>query len=405
MTSAPTVAAAAAPGAPAPKPRLISLDALRAIVVALMIFMDHPIIGTAVPWWLLHPEWHGFRLADFIAPSFMFIVGMSMAFSARRVSAENFKDSTKVFVRRIAVLFLLGVALGFYKYSAPLFRSSLTAPFVYLRVMGVLQRIALGSLIAWPFVRKDWKWAVGAAAALMAVHTVLVLFVPAPGVLPGAWTAVPAGPASVAILERTSLSGWLDSHLWGVTHTYHASGFDPDGALGVLTVGAQVLLGLALGKWAVRDDWSGRLVVPTLAVGAAALASGVLFGQIGLPVNKYMWTASFVLVSSGLTAIAFAAMYWWIDLKGRSRGFNWLVPLGRNALLLFMGENAFSATLAIILVHGRSGRAVPLVTAIGNVMSRWMPPTVATLLFSTLEVAACVWIADALYKRKIFLKL
>lgn len=394
----------AAAAAPAPKPRIISLDVLRAIIVGLMIFMDHPIIGPAVPWWLLHPEWHGFRLADFIAPAFMFIVGMSMAFSARRVTAENYREATKVFLKRVAILFLLGLALGFYKYSAPLYRTSLTAPFTYLRVMGVLQRIAIGSLIAWPFVRKDWRWAVGAAGILLALHSALVLFVPAPGVIPSAWTAIPAGPASIAILEKTSLSGWIDTHLWGVTHTYKGSGFDPDGALGILTVGAQVLLGLALGKWVVRDEGSGRLVRPTLAAGAAVLAAGVLLGYVGLPVNKYIWTASFVLVSSGLTAISFAAMYWWIDLKGRSRGFNWLVPLGRNALLLFMAENAFSATLGIIYVHGSSGRGIPLVTAIGHVMSRYMSPTAATLLFSAVELGTFVWLADVLYRRKIFFK-
>jgi predicted acyltransferase len=384
--------------------RLISLDALRAIIVALMIGMDHPLIGASTPWWLLHPEWHGFRLADFIAPAFMFIVGMSMAFSTRKLTKETHGPATRVFVRRVVVLVLLGVALGFYKYSVPLFRVGLIAPFASLRVMGVLQRIAIGSLIAWPFVRKDWRWAVGAAGVLLAVHTVLVLFVGAPGVIPGAWTATPVGAGAVATLERTSLSGWLDTAAWGIKHTYHGSGFDPDGLLGLITVGGQVLLGLALGKWAVRDDRTGRIVLPTLACGAGVALLGVLLGQIGLPINKYIWSASFVLVSSGLAAIAWAAMYWWIDLKGNSRGFQWLVPLGRNALLLFIGENAFSATLGLILIPW-GGASVTLAALIARAMTKFMAPTAATLLFSVAEVAVCVWIAGVLYRKKLFFKL
>jgi predicted acyltransferase len=391
------------PASQATRTRLISLDAFRAIVVGLMIFMDHPLIPGAVPWWLLHPEWHGFRLADVIAPAFMFIVGMSLAFSARRLTDESHGAATRQVIKRVVILFLIGVALGFYKSNIPSFSISLMEPFNTVRVMGVLQRIAIGSAVAWVFIRKDWRWTVGAAAVLLAVHSYLLLFVPAPGVIPGAWTATPLGPQSLVVLEKTSLAAWVDTSLWGIRHTYRGVGFDPEGALGLLSVSAQVLLGLTLGKFLVKDDSSGKMLRPTLMWGAVGIVAGIMLGLTWLPINKYLWTASFVLLSSGLAAIVFAVMYWWIDLKGNTFGFRWLVPLGRNALLLYIAENAFSATLGLIAIT-RHGKTMTVASWISQVMTRYMTPTAATLLFSAVELAAFVVIAEILYRRKIFFK-
>ncbi len=387
----------------ATRPRIMSLDILRAIVVGLMIYMDHPLIAAATPWWLLHPAWNGFHLADTIAPAFMFAVGMSLAFSARKLTDENYDQVTKQFVKRVLILFAIGVALGFYKYDVSYFRISLVEPFRMLRVMGVLQRIAIGSWVAWFFIRKDWKWTLSAAAILLAIHTVLILYVHAPGVIPGAWTANPAGPGSVAVLEHTSLAGWVDKTLWGLHHTYEASGFDPDGTLGLLSVSAQILLGLTLGKFVVGDHGSGKIVRPTIALGIVGIIAGVVLGQIGLPVNKYIWTASFVLVSSGIATLAFGLLYWWLDMKGKTKGWRWLVPLGRNALLMFIGENAFAATTGLIRLDWH-GHVTTLAALIARAMTKVMSPTAATLLFSALELGGFLLLAEFLYRRKLFFK-
>jgi predicted acyltransferase len=134
-----------------PHRRVISLDAARAIVVALMIFMDHPMILDALPEFLVHPDWHGFRLPDFVFPAFIYLAGVSLAYSVSRKREMDFRAASVVFVRRIATLFGLGLALNFVKYSVRIVEGALApAP---LRYMGVLQRIALSLLIAWPFTR------------------------------------------------------------------------------------------------------------------------------------------------------------------------------------------------------------------------------------------------------------
>lgn len=407
MTETSTVASApdATPAPAATKPpRVVSLDALRAIVVALMIFMDHPLIISALPRFLVHPLWHGFRLPDFVFPAFVFIAGVSLAFSTRRLTAETFPATTRTFVKRIAYLFLIGVALNFGKYSLPFFREGLAEPFLNLRYMGVLQRIALGTLAAWPLVRKDWRWAAGGAAALMAAHTALLLWVAPAGVTAGGWVTMAVGTEQIAAVKDVTLAGWLDRTLFGVTHTYQQSGFDPEGLLGVLTTAAQAMLGLAAGKWFVRDEMSGRIVPGMLVAGAAAVAVSYALAP-WVPINKYLWTATFVLVSSGFAMLALAAMYWWLDIKAHAHRFEWLVPLGRNALLLYICSNVFVIGLRVVPLPVPGGGWDQAFHAIGAWGSLVLPGALVSVLFAAAEVAMWVWVAKILYDRKWFFKL
>ncbi len=383
--------------------RVVSLDALRAIVVALMIFMDHPVVISALPDFLVHPAWHGFRLPDFVFPAFVFIAGVSMAFSTRKLTAEAFWPATRVFVKRIALLFLIGVALNFGKYSLALFREGLMEPFTGLRYMGVLQRIALGVLAAWPFVRRDARWALAAAGGLMLAHSAVLLAVGAPGVEAGAW--VPGATAEdVAAVKEATIAGWIDRTVMGADHTYLRSGFDPEGLLGVLTTAAQAILGLALGKLLLRDAHSGRETGRMLAWGAGGVLLAIALTPL-LPINKYLWTATFVLVSSGVATLVLALMYRYVDVAGHPDRFEWLVPMGRNALLLYICSNIFVIALRVIPLPMPEGGWGQTFHAIGAWGSTVMPPAMASLLFSGAEVAMWFAVAKVLYDRKLFFKL
>lgn len=389
--------------APTPSKRVVSLDAARAIVVALMIFMDHPTIIRSLPWFLVHPHWNGFRPADFVFPAFVFIAGVSMAFSARKVTAETWRPATLTFAKRIAVLFLIGLGLNLAKYGLPLLSQGWLAPLANLRVMGVLQRIALGCLAAWPFVRRDARWPLAAAGVLLAAHAAVLLLAGAPGVTPGAWVAQVA-PEQVLAVKQASIAGWLDRTLLGVAHTYQGTGFDPEGLLGVLSTAAQAMLGLALGKVLLRDGGTGREMPRMLAWGVAGVLVAIALAP-ALPINKYLWTPTFVLVSSGAATLMLALMYRWIDLGQRTAHYEWLVPMGRNALLLYIGSNLFVVALRMVPMPSPTGVTWYAFPGIGLWLAEIMPAALASVLFAAAEVAMWVWVGKLLYDRKWFFKI
>lgn len=360
--------------------RVVSLDAARAIVIALMIFMDHPTIISALPDFLVHPEWHGFRLPDLVFPAFIWIAGVSLAYSVSRKKELDFKAATVVFLRRIGMLFGVGLALNLAKYGLP------------LRYLGVLQRISLALLIAWPFTRSKIRWVLLGAAALLAAHGAVLLLVGAPGVDPGDLSQ-----------RAANVSGWIDTMLLGLPHTYQGAGFDPEGVLGTLSAGAQALLGLAVGMWLIRYPDSVRRVGQVALAGAGLAALGwLLAAAVDLPINKQLWTPTFVLVSSGICTLALAAMYFLADLRGYERWLSWLVPLGRNALLVYVGSQMLVVAARYTPIPATEMRFFP---GAGHILARYIGLAPASLALSAAEVAMWFLVAGWLHKRKIYLKL
>jgi predicted acyltransferase len=346
-----------------------------------MIFMDHPMIRAALPDFLVHPDWHGFRLPDFVFPAFIYMAGVSMAYSVSRKSEMDFRAATLVFVRRIITLFGIGLALNFFKYSVRVVEGVATlAP---LRYMGVLQRIALSTLIAWPFTRKPMHWGVIAAGALLIVHAGTLLFIAPPG-----------GIANNLDSKTESISAWVDRTVLSETHVYLDRGYDPEGVLGTLSSGALALLGLAVGRWLVKWPEDTRRVHQLGWIGLGTIALALALSPV-LPINKQLWTPTFTLMSAGVATVSFVAMYWIADLRGHTKPFEWLVPLGRNALLIYICSN-------ILVVVGRFTGAFP---GVGLRTAQYMPDAAASLLWSGAEVVMWFFVAGALYRRKIFLKL
>lgn len=367
---------------PATAKRVVSLDAFRAVTVALMIFMDHPTVPSAVPWWLMHPDWHGFRLADAVFPAFLFIAGVSMAYSSRKTPrSQSSAAAGLTFVRRIALLFGLGLGLNFIKYGAP------------LRIMGVLQRIGLASLVAYPFRRSAPRTIVAVALALIAAHSGILLFVGAPGV-----------PAGSLASQDVNISGAIDTAVLTAPHTYKGQGFDPEGLLGTLTASATLLLGLALGRTLVAGEHSGTALRRAFSVGLAGIASGLLLG-LAVPLNKKLWTGSFTLVSAGIFTVVFLLLYLLTDHRGRTRILTPFVPLGRNALVIYIGSNALIAALRHFTVTNASGASIPMLGALADAASRAVGPTAATLGISTLEVVLWAGVAAWLHRKRIYVKL
>jgi predicted acyltransferase len=313
--------------------RSIALDALRGLAVAGMVLVNNPGSWQHLFPPLAHAPWHGCTPTDLVFPFFLFAVGAAMAFAlpAPNTPARDFWPPV---LRRAAIIFGLGLFLNI----SPFLRWSAESELVWrhweqLRFLGVLQRIALCYLGAAATVRF-----VGAPRA---AHAAAVLLV-------GYWLACIALSS-----DPYSLQGWfgtaIDRALLGERHLYQGEGvaFDPEGLASTPPAVAQVLIGLAAGRLFVGRAVDKTLVMRCIAVAALLLALGFAFSYV-MPLNKKIWTSSYVLHTSGLALLCLAALAWWFDCQQRGGAVRtWLVGFGRNALLVFFLAGLLPRVLAL----------------------------------------------------------
>lgn len=362
-----------------PSARLTSLDALRALAIAGMLLVNNMPGGGEPPGWFVHAKWDGLHAADLVFPWFLFVVGVSMAISLRRRASTRSRAVEWLhFAARVTVLFALGLGLNYLAYGLP------------LRVPGVLQRIALASLLATPFARMRMRWVLGAAAGALLLHSAM-LFVPLPGLAGGVWNA-----------EQT-FAYWLDMTVLGVDHI-HRSGVDPEGLLGVIPSAGQVLLGVAVGRVLIEHPRDRRTLLALAGAGVAAILVGWALSP-WLPIVKKLWTASFVLVTSGTALLVLLALYMVADVLGGKRWVAWLVPMGRNALALYVGSRLLSIWLrdtpaALTEVGGASIAATLAAGSLAAFGAMWGP-----VIYAAAHVLLWYAVAAVLDHSRIYVKL
>jgi predicted acyltransferase len=335
---------------------------------------------------LLHADWHGWTPTDLIFPFFVFIVGVSIVLSNR--SAGSFG----VIARRAALLYALGLGLALY----PTFNVAT------VRVVGVLPRLALCYFIAALVFRTiagrpdpvRLRVILGAAGALIVGYWGLLTFVPVPGGAAGDLS--PSGNLG-AWVDRTVIG---EAHLWRQSKTW-----DPEGLLSTLPAIATALTGVAAGI-VLRS--SRRTVDKMLLLAGAGLVAVVAGSAWGtrFPINKSLWTSSYVLLTSGLASIALAVCYWAVD--GRSPGRTWcrpLIVLGTNALALFVLSGLLVKTLILFKVTGADGARVSLYAWIyQHGFAPLANPKNASLLFAIAALLVLYGVLALLYRRRWFLR-
>jgi predicted acyltransferase len=320
-------------GDPAPASgggRLVSLDVLRGATIAAMILVNDPGTWDHIYWPLEHAEWNGWTPTDLIFPLFLFIMGVAMTFSfASRLDRGmgRARLARHIFARSV-ILFAIGLFLN----AFPDFS------WHSLRIMGVLQRIGVCYLAAGLLYLASWRieartegprrakcnWALiaGCAVALLVGYWAAMKFVPVPGY--GAGRLDPQGNLG-AYLDRKIMGG----HLWEQSVTW-----DPEGLFSTLPAIATPLLGILAGEW-LRSSRSGsRKAASLAAAGAVLLAVGRML-HLFFPINKNLWTSTFVIFTGGFAMLLLAACYWLVDLKGYRR---WAAPFlvfGRNAIAVY----------------------------------------------------------------------
>ena len=367
--------------------RLTSLDVFRGATIAGMFIVNTP--GTwehAYPP-LLHAEWNGWTYTDTIFPFFLFIVGVSMAFSFSRRAAEA-GDRRVLFLhtlRRAAIIFFLG--LGLNTLSFFLFHRT------QVRIPGVLQRIGACFLFAAAiYLLFGPRGLLPAAAVLLAGYWALMTFVPVPGYGTG------------RLDVEGNLAAYVDRAVLG-SHTWkHNPGWDPEGPLSTLPAIATTLFGIAAGELLrSRLTWPQKLS-GLMAGGAVGLSLGQIWG-LWFPINKNLWTSSYSLFMAGLAAVCLALCIWIVDVKAWKAWSKPFVWLGRNAIALFVLSTLATLLLLWIKLEGADGKKRSLYGTIYRmVFDHFADPRMGSLLFALTYCAALAGVAFLLYRKKIFIK-
>lgn len=377
-----------------PGERLVSLDAFRGATIAGMLLVNNPGTWSAIYPPLEHAPWHGWTFTDTIFPSFLWIVGVSLALSTgKRVEAGA--DRAALFrhvVQRAAIIFGLGLVLNAFPFGLmPAHHFDLAT----LRIPGVLQRIAVCYFAAAAiFLRTSWRGQLAWVVGLLLGYWTLLTLVPVPGY--GAGVLEPKG----------NLAWWIDSHVLA-GHTWSgapAPGFDPEGLLSTLPAIATVLCGALAGHWLRVGRAPGKISVGLIAAGTALLVLGGWWGAV-FPINKNLWTSSYTVLMAGWSTLWFGVFHWTIDVRGW-RAWAWPFTLyGMNALAMFVLAGLVARMLGLIQWTNAAGAKVSLKGALYDAsFASWLAPRDASLAFAVCFVLVFLAIAWAMWRRKWFVK-
>jgi len=359
--------------------RLESLDVFRGLTIAGMMLVNNAGNWEKIYWPLEHAEWNGWTPTDLIFPFFLFIVGVSMVYSfANRIEKGDSRSSLLAHsLRRAALIF----AIGFFLNGFPHFHLATW------RIPGVLQRIAVVYLITSVIVLfAGWRGRLAALIGCLVGYWAIMRFVPIPGY--GVGNLTPEG----------NLASWLD-RLTMYNHLYIEHVRDPEGILSTIPAIGTCLLGVFTGEFLRSVRSSGQKV-------AAMLGSGVLLAILGrlwgyeFPINKNLWTSSYVLFAGGLALISLGLCYWLIDVKGWKTWGKPFLMMGMNPLALY-ALASLVAHLSIIIPVGDDSLK-------GWIYSRFYVPLAspynASMLYGLTYVVAFLILGWILYRQRIFLK-
>ena len=371
---------------PSGRTRLLSLDLFRGATIAAMILVNNAGDESSSYWPLRHAQWNGWTPTDLIFPFFLFIVGVAMAFSfpARLERGATRPVLMRHVVWRAAALFAIGMFLNGFPNHYQL---------DHWRVYGVLQRIALCYLLAsilelWTTTRTQVLVAVGCLAG----YWLLMRYVSVPGF------GIPTRDIPLLDPDR-NLVAWLDRKLLA-GHLYEGTR-DPEGLLSTIPALATCLAGLLTGKWLRQGSTPLRKMLGLLSAGIVLLAVGK-FMDLWFPINKKLWTSSFVVFTAGAALVLLALFYWLADVKNR-RGL-WTRPIlvfGTNAILAYFFAEVVAHLLDRLTVHG-----TPLAELIySHSFALLARGPNASLLYALSFVVFSWAVVDVFYRKRVFFKI
>lgn len=365
--------------------RLYSLDAFRGITVAAMILVNNPGSWENVYPPLLHAPWNGCTPTDLIFPFFLFIVGTSIHFGYSNKVQEGL--TKKVFLKilkRALIIFLLGLFLSLF----PKFNVET------VRIPGVLQRISVVFfIVSILYLSTTWLTQLRVAVVLLLAYYFIMTMVPVPGL-------------GVASLEpETNIAAWLDrfllnGHLWVQSKTW-----DPEGVLSTLPAIVTTILGIQAGQIISKTEDASETTVWLFFSGCILIVLGLGWSMV-FPLNKSLWTSSYVLYTGGIAMQFLACFYWLIDVKEYRRWPKPFIYYGTNALFVFVVSALLVKILLRVKIEDAPGESISVLTFTYKYFyATWLSPVNASLLYALTLVFLFFLILRWMYKKKIFVKI
>ncbi|MFA7582054.1 MAG: DUF5009 domain-containing protein [Proteiniphilum sp.] len=379
--------------------RLLSLDILRGITIAGMIMVNNPGSWEYAYAPLKHAHWHGLTPTDLVFPFFMFIMGVSTFMSLRKFNFTPTSAAVWKVVRRTILIFVIGLALGWFGQlmrglAAGESFGVAASHFDTLRILGVLQRLALAyglaALIALLVKDKQLPWII---ATLLAGYYLILRF------------------GKGFEMSEENIIAVVDKALWGPAHMYKDTtpegvriAFEPEGLLSTIPSIAHVLIGFLFGKMIVENRENHTRVEKLLIWGTLLAFSGLLL-QYGCPINKKIWSPTFVLVTTGFAAQLLGLLIWIIDIHKKEKWSRFFHAFGVNPLIVYV----FAGVLANLVGNIRfawQGETISVKSFTYSVLIQpWAGNYFGSLLYALLFVTVCWLFGYILYKKNIYIKL
>lgn len=361
-----------------PSTRYIALDVFRGMTIALMILVNTPGSWGYVYPQLRHAQWHGLTLTDLVFPFFLFIVGTAMMFSFSKYDFCRTKEVYQKILKRTAIIFLIGLLAHLYGSFA------LGGNIENFRIMGVLQRIAI---------------CYGVAALLVLRFKIQHLWIILIFTLVGYWQLLHwFGDFSL----ENNFALTVDRFFLGENHLWKGNGipFDPEGLLSTIPAVMTVLLGFFAGVMIHTADDHKENVKKMLIMGGILIIIGLLW-NFSFPINKQLWSSSYVMVTGGIAFVSLAVLVWIIDINNRKKYFHFFEILGTNSIFVFAASGLW--TNSMLAIH------VGDVSLYKYLYTQWFVPLAGhmngSLLFAIVHVLAWWLILFVMYRNKIFIKI
>ncbi len=373
-----------------PTKRLLSLDVLRGATIAGML-----LVNNAGDWGhtfapLLHAEWNGWTPTDLVFPFFLFVLGVAipLAFASRlERSGGDLGPLYRQIARRTAIIFALGLFLTWFPFMG--------IDWSRVRIPGVLQRIAVvylfASLVYLHLSTRARAWLAG---GLLLGYWLAMTLVPVPGF--GAGDLSPEGNLA-GLVDRLILG----AHVW----RYAPGPADPEGILSTLPALATALAGIFTGEWLRTRKSQSEKLIGLFVSGSIAAVAGAVFGWF-FPINKNLWTSSYVVLTAGLALLTLAVILYFVDLRGRDGWAKPFLVFGTNSIVAYVLSGLIAKTLLKIRWESAEGSTISLNSWLYHrFFASWIPEYFASLAWASVHVLAILGITWLLYRKKIFIKI
>jgi predicted acyltransferase len=390
--------------------RLASLDVFRGLTVAGMILVNIAGVSENVYFWAAHAKWNGWTLADTVFPFFLFAIGVAMAFSFARyldgreaISGEIY---TKI-VKRCLVLFALGLLLNFsnifFGYD---WGNMVNKVFINLRFLGILQRIAIAYLIAAIVILKvpqKGQWAIAGGGLLLYWLSMRFGPVPDSNTVLQSMGDVTGEDKQIFLEKLNNFGAYVDRLFIPKTHLYKGGGYkllgDPEGIFGSVFATINVLFGYFTGSWIKRQNNPDRLPGTLVMAGLAALVVGQI-SQYIWPINKGLWTSSYMIFMTGLALLLLAACIYLVDIKPFRKWFQPFEWMGLNPLIAFIGSVLL---LKFMAIH-QAAKDVSVFQAIEKNIFGFLGNYNSGLVFAIVHVLFWMGVCYLLHRKKMYFK-